>query len=61
MKHQKLLREKYLTFAGAGKRAAFERTVNPSEFARGYAARLYRFRVVSADGLYRVERFVSEG
>lgn len=52
----KLLREKYRTFSGAAKRAAFERGVAPSEFRAGYKARLYTYRVVEHQGSYRVER-----
>jgi len=55
----KLLRQKYTTFSGAAKRAAFERAVAPSEFAKGYKARLYSFRVVEYGGNYRVERFIA--
>jgi len=54
----KLLREKYRTFSGAAKRAAFERAMAPGEFARGDKARLYHYRVVAHDGFYRVERFI---
>jgi len=54
----KLLREKYKTLEGARKRAAFENSLAPSEFARGYKARLYRYVTVvdpSGEG-WRVER-----
>jgi hypothetical protein len=54
----KLLREKYKTYEGARKRAAFERGVNPGEYRRGDVARLYGFRVVEHEGAYRVERYV---
>jgi hypothetical protein len=54
----KLLPQRYKTFGGAAQRAAFERGVNPGEFARGYARHLYSYRVVSVDGLWRVERSV---
>lgn len=60
MKHNRLLREKYKTFHGAAQRAAFERGVAPSEYRAGCAARVYSFRVVEHDGLYRVERFIGE-
>ena len=56
MKHNKLFPQRYKTFAGAAKRAQFERAMNPSEFRSGHAARLYVFRVVEHEGAYRVER-----
>lgn len=56
----KLLREKYKTFSGAAKRAAFERAMAPGEFQRGHKAKLYGYRVVSVAGAYRVERFTPE-
>ena len=54
----KLLREKYKTWEGAHKRAGFERSVAPGEFRRGDKARLYGYRVVTVDGVYRVERYI---
>ena len=53
----KLLREKYKTAEGAYKRARFESSVAPGEFARGEKARLYRYSVIEQDGHYRVARF----
>ena len=60
MKHQKLLPQKYKTYHGAYQRAQFERFMAPSEFAKGYRARLYNYRIVEHEGMYRVERFVPE-
>lgn len=57
-KAMRLLPQKYKTFEGAAKRAAFERAMAPSEFRNGYKARLYCYRVVEHDGAYRVERFI---
>jgi hypothetical protein len=56
----KLLSQKYKTFSGAAKRAQFERAMNPSEFRSGHAARLWTYRVVEHDGMYRVERFIRD-
>ena len=53
----KLLREKYKTHEGAIKRARFERSLAPSEFNQGYKARLYSYRVVQIENVWRVERF----
>ncbi len=58
--HNRLLKQKYKTFHGAAQRAAFERGIAPSEFARGITAKRYQFRVVFVDGAYRVERSVAE-
>jgi hypothetical protein len=55
-----MLREKYKTFSGAAKRAAFERAVAPSEFRAGYKARIYSYRVIEHAGAYRVERYTAE-
>jgi hypothetical protein len=54
----KLLKEKYKTYDGALKRAAFENAMAPGEFKRGDKARVYRYVVVSdpAGEGYRVER-----
>ncbi len=57
---QKLLKEKYKTFANAAKRAAFERSLAPFEFRQGYKAKLYQYRIISVDGFWRVERSVAE-
>ncbi len=46
----KLLREKYKTYEGARKRAAFENALARSGFAR------YRYGVVGEGSSYRVER-----
>jgi hypothetical protein len=47
----------YKTVDGARKRAAFERSCNPSEFRNGYVARLYDYSVVEVSpGAYRVAR-----
>lgn len=55
----KLLREKYKTHDGAMKRCRFENAVAFSEHKRGYAAKLYRYRVIQDDsGVYRVERSI---
>lgn len=55
----KLLREKYKTYEGARKRAAFENGLAPSEFRNGYKVRLYHYRVIRTIGDdYRVERIV---
>ena len=56
----KLLREKFKTFSGAAKRAAFERAMAPGEFRRGDKARLYGYRVVSHEGFFRIERYIPE-
>lgn len=55
----KLLREKYKTYEGARKRAAFENGIALSEFKSGYKARHYRYRVIREVGEsdYRVERY----
>lgn len=55
----RLLGAKYKTYEGARKRAGFENGVAPSEYRRGYEARLYRYRVVTVDGIYRVAREVN--
>lgn len=55
----KLIAQKYKTYEGARKRAAFENSVAPGEFKRGDKARLYRYHVVADpnDGnAWRVER-----
>ena len=57
----RLLREKYLTAAGAYKRAGFERGVAPGEYARGEKAHLYSYRVIFQDNCWRVERFLPAG
>lgn len=56
MTKPRLLREKYRTFSGAAKRAAFERGVAPSEYRAGFKSHVYSYRVVEHDGCYRVER-----
>jgi len=52
----KLLREKYKTAEGAGKRAAFENGLARGEYSRGDKARVYFYSVVVEDGCYRVKR-----
>lgn len=52
----KLFKEKYKTRDGAAKRLAFERSMNPGEFARGDVASLYVFSIEQVDGLYRVAK-----
>lgn len=52
----KLLKEKYKTYEGARKRAAFENAWAASEFTRGHTARRYRYAVITQDGCYRVQR-----
>jgi hypothetical protein len=42
----KLLKEKYKTYEGARRRAAFENGVAGSEYRSGYKARLYHYTVV---------------
>ena len=60
-KHQKLLPQRYKTFKGAAQRAAFERAMNPGEFARGDVARRYSYRVIAdSQNMWRVERFIPE-
>jgi hypothetical protein len=56
----KLLKEVYKTYEGARKRAGFENGVAPSEFARGYKARLYRYSVVAEGDHWRVQRNKAE-
>jgi len=51
-----MLRQKYKTYEGARRRAAFENMVAPGEFQRGQRARLYTYAVVQIDGMWRVER-----
>jgi hypothetical protein len=54
----KLLREKYKSYEGARKRAAFENGIAGSEYRNGYKAMLYFYAVVAdptGDG-WRVER-----
>lgn len=47
----------FKTLAGAQKRIAFERSVNPSEYRRGDSAYLYDYSIVSqGDGTYRLTR-----
>jgi hypothetical protein len=61
----KLLKEKYKTYDGARKRAAFENGIAASEFKNGiaasefkngYKAKLYRCTIVTVDGVWRVRR-----
>ena len=55
----KLLKEKYKTYEGARKRAAFENGVAGSEFRNGYKARVYRYTIVADDAeseTWRVRR-----
>ncbi len=58
----KLIREKYKTYEGARKRAAFENAIAPGEFKRGDKARLYRYHVVADPNdseAWRVERIAA--
>ena len=53
----KLLKEKYKTYEGARKRAAFENGIAASEFKSGYKAQHYQYRVIKvSETEYRVER-----
>ena len=49
MKHERLLKEIYKTHEGASKRARFENGVAPSEYEKGYRARLYQYTAVLQD------------
>jgi hypothetical protein len=53
----KLLKEKYKTYEGARKRAAFENGLARFEYERGYKARFYHYTIVAGDNNdYRVAR-----
>jgi hypothetical protein len=55
----RLLKEKYKTYEGARKRAAFENGLAKGEFERGDKAKLYRYAIVpQEDNTYRVSREV---
>lgn len=51
-----LISTKYKTRDGAQKRAAFENAIALSEFKRGDKTRLYTFRAVEHNGLWRVAK-----
>ena len=52
----KLLKEKYKTYEGARKRAAFENGVALSEYKHGTMRHVYRYSVIAEDNLWRVRR-----
>jgi len=54
----KLLKEKYKTYEGARKRAAFENGVARGEYERGYKAKHYHYSIVQEGELYRVSRTI---
>jgi hypothetical protein len=56
----KLLKEKYKTYEGARKRAAFENGIAKGEYEKGYRAKHYHYTVIEQDDrgdkTYRVQR-----
>ena len=46
----------YKTYEGAQKRASFERAMNPGEYARGDATKLYSYSIVRQGEHWRVAR-----
>jgi hypothetical protein len=46
----------YKTLAGAQKRLAFERAMNPGEYARGDVAHRYEYAVAPVEGGFRLTR-----
>ncbi len=56
MESNMLIKGHYKTYDGAARRAGFENGLARHEFERGYKAKVYRYTVVSVDGMYRVER-----
>ena len=53
---QKLLKEKYKTYEGARKRAAFENGLARHEFEQGYKAKHYHYSVITENDTWRVAR-----
>jgi hypothetical protein len=56
----RLLKEKYKTYEGARKRAAFQNANARFEFEHGYKAKHYQYSVITQDGAWRVARVVKQ-